>query len=104
MSGQARVVEPCRLGEVAGEFVKRLAPTHARCESVAQAWQGLLPEAMRRHCCIETITSGCVRIVADTASYMYELQLCKAELLAELQRLCPQAGLRRISVALARRA
>jgi len=33
---------------------------------------------------------------------MFELQLCKAVLLRELQRLCPSAKIRRIDVVMAR--
>jgi len=58
---------------------------------------------MRRHCRVVSVTGGSVRVAVDAASYMYELQLCKAELLAELQRLCPGAAVRRIVVAMVRR-
>ncbi|MDI9432814.1 MAG: DciA family protein [Sedimentisphaerales bacterium] len=88
------------MGEAVGDVVERLAPLHAQCDSVVQAWQELLPEALRRHCRIDSVTGGCVRVVVDAASYMYELQLCKAQLLPELQRLCPRAGLRRMNVAM----
>ncbi len=102
-AGSAAVgaTEACRLGDAVGDLVERLAPVHARCDSVSQAWQGILPEALRRHCRIESVTGGCIKVVVDAASYMYELQLCKAELLAELQRLCPRAALRRMTVAMA---
>lgn len=102
MNGNSRMVEPCRLADAIGDFVERLAPMPARCDSVTQAWESVLPAAMRTHCRIESVTGGCVKVAADGASYMYELQLCKAELLAELQRLCPGASLRRMTVAVAR--
>lgn len=101
MTGQTRAVEPCRLGDAVGDVVSRLAPVHARCDAVTEVWQDLLPDALRRHCRIEAIRRGRVKVVVDAASYMYELQLCKAELLAELQRLCPRAALRSISVSMA---
>jgi len=103
VNANPRAVEPCKLGDVVGDFVERLAPLHASCGSVTQAWEMLLPAAMRKHCRIESITGGSVRVAVDSASYRYELQLCRGELLAELQRLCPGAGLRRIVVAMAQR-
>ncbi|MDI6448905.1 DUF721 domain-containing protein [Anaerobaca lacustris] len=101
MSGRTKAVEPCRLGDAIGDFVQRLAPVHARCDSLLEAWQNVLPEPLRRHCRIDGVSGGCLKVAVDAASYMYELQLCKAELLAELQRLCPGAALRRITIAMA---
>lgn len=102
MASNTRAVEPCKLVDALGDFVERLAPVQARCDSLTQAWESVLPETMRKHCRIDSVNGGCLKIAVDGASYMYELQLCKAELLAELQRLCPQASLRRIAVAVAR--
>lgn len=103
MNPNSRALEPCRLGDAVGDFLERLAPVHVRCDSLAEAWETLLPAPMRKHCRIESVVGGAVRIVVDAASYMYELQLCKAELLTELQRLCPGAAVRRIVVAMAHR-
>jgi hypothetical protein len=69
-----------------------------RCDSVSEALERLLPATMRDHCRLAEISGGSVKIAVDSASYMYELQLCKAELLEELQRVCPGAGVRRITV------
>ena len=97
-----RLAEPTRMGDIASGFVARLAPLHDRCDSVGQAWDQVLPPALRSHCRIGGFKGGCLRIVVDAPSYMYELQLCKAELLKELQRLCPSAGLYRLHLGMAR--
>lgn len=94
--------EPCTMGEALGGFVQRLAPVHTSSQSVGEAWNTILPQNLRAHCRIEAISGGSLKVVADAASYMYELQLCKDELLLELQRLCPGAGLRRMQVGMAR--
>ena len=99
--GRKRSVEPCRIGEVVAGFVAALEPMPARCDSVTEALAGLLPPPMRGHCRLGEISGGSIKIVVDSASYMYELQLCKAELLEELRRVCPGAGLRRIQVVMA---
>jgi hypothetical protein len=88
------------MADLVGGFVERLAPVHAQCDSVGGAVEGLLPPNMRPHCRFAGVSGGNVKIVVDAASYMYELQLCKTELLLELQRLCPGARLRRIQVAM----
>jgi hypothetical protein len=102
VNASPRAAAPCKLGDAVGDFVERLGPLYARCGSLTKAWEALLPPMMREHCRIESVTGGSVRVTVDAASYMYELQLCKAELLAELQRLCPGASVRRIVVAMAR--
>ena len=90
------------MGELTSGFVAGLTPVYERCNSVGEAWEQVLPPTLRAHCRIGGIQGGCLRIVVDTASYMYELQLCKEELLTELQRLCPGTGLRRVQVGMAR--
>ena len=98
----SKAADPSTMAEALDGFVERLAPVHAKCSSVAEAWDMILPMNLREHCWIGSITGGSVKVVVDTASYMYELQLCKDELLLELQRLCPRAGLRRMQVGMAR--
>ena len=88
--------EPCKLADAVGDFAKRLEPIRRRSESVGEVWEQLLPETLREHCRIVAINGGCLKVATDSASYMYELQLCKLELLKELQRLCPGAAVRRV--------
>jgi hypothetical protein len=99
---EGRTSEACRIGELVTGFVDRLGPVHGRYDSVAQAWENLLPGALRAHCRVGGLTNGCLKILADGSSYLYELQLCRAPLLEELQRLCPSAKIRRIDVAMMR--
>jgi len=99
---EGRTSEACKIGELTTAFVDRLSPVHNRYDSVAQAWEDLLPGALRAHCRIGGLGNGCLRILADGSSYLFELQLCKAVLLQELQRACPGARIRRIDVAMTR--
>ncbi len=92
----------CRIGDIVCGFVERLAARHSEYRSVAQAWDGLLPDGLRTHCRIAGVANGCLEVVARGSSYMYELQLCKPVLLKELQRLCPGANIHRIEVGLLR--
>lgn len=90
------------MGELVAGFVDRLSPVHSQYDSVTQAWETLLPGALRAHCRIGGIGNGSLKVLADGSSYLFELQLCKAVLLRELQRLCPSAKIRRIDVAMMR--
>ena len=97
-----RMADPSKMAEALEGFVERLAPVHTNANSITEAWDMILPPNLRQHCRVGAITGGTVKVVADAASYMYELQLCKDELLAELRRLCPGAGVRRLQIAMAR--
>jgi len=99
---QQRASDACRMGDLVSHLVERLSPVCSDYDSVAEAWAGLLPDALRAHCRIAAVSKGCLKVAADGSSYMYELQLCKAVLLRELQRLCPAARVRRIEVGMAR--
>ena len=94
--GADKNVEPCRIADVLSDYAMRLAPIQQRCDSLSDAWEQILPAPLREHCRIVAITSGCLKVATDSPSYMYELQLCKIELLKELQRLCPGAVVRRL--------
>jgi hypothetical protein len=99
---EKRMSEASRIGDLVAGFAERLNPVCRRYDSVADAWQSLLPEGLRARCRIASMTNGCLEVVADGSSYLFELQLCKAVLLRELQRMCPAARVRRIEVGMAR--
>jgi len=95
-----RAYEACRIGDLVLGFVDGLTPVHTQYDSVAQAWDELVPTGLRTHCRIAGVGKGCLKVLADGSSYLFELQLCKAVLLTELQRVCPGAKIRRIDVAM----
>ena len=94
--------EACPLGDALGGFVERLGPPPVAGGTVGEVLPQVLPPTLRSKCRVASVSGGCVKLVADGSSYLYELRLCKAGLLEELQRLCPQARLRRIEVSMAR--
>ena len=89
------------IGEVIAGFVESLEPPR-QVGAVAEALAEALPYSLRPHCRVGALSNGCLKLVADGSSYVYELQLCSAELLQEIQRRCPTARLRRIEVGIAR--
>jgi hypothetical protein len=97
-----RTADACRIGDLVSSFVERLSPLSRQYDSVAQAWEGLVPEGLRSHCRLAGVSRGSLKVLADGSSYLFELQLCKAVLLRELQRVCPAARVHRIEVAMAR--
>jgi len=99
---EQRRSDASRLGDLVPGFVQRLSPLSTQYDSVAQAWEGLVPQGLRSHCRIAAVSNGCLKIAAEGSAYLFELQLCKAVLLRELQRQCPSSRLRRIDIGMAR--
>jgi hypothetical protein len=93
--------EASAIGEILSGFVADLGAPPA-FDNVGEALAGLLPANLRAHCRVGAVSNGCLKLVADASSYVYELQLCSEGLLEEMQRLCPSARLRRIEVGIAR--
>jgi predicted nucleic acid-binding Zn ribbon protein len=88
------------LGEVLSELMEnRVSPQQIRFGLIAEAWSQLLPAELYQHCRIVDISSGRLKVLADSPSYMYELQLLSCELLKELSRRHPRARIKEIKFA-----
>ncbi|MHC4655630.1 MAG: DciA family protein [Planctomycetota bacterium] len=89
--------EAVRLGDVTRELMEnRISPQQAKFAPIAELWNQLLPDELRRHCKIGGISGGQLKVLVDLPVYMYELQLCSTELLSELQQQCPRAHIKKI--------
>jgi len=96
--GKARCA---KLGDVVQQLMDNsVSPRQGMFEYVSAVWSQLLPAELHRHCRVTDVTGGQVKILVDSPSYMHELRMCHCELLAELQRRCPQARIKRIKMAI----
>ncbi len=94
-----RVDATVRLGDVLNELLEnRISPEQVILRSVAEAWSQLLPAGLNQHSSVANISRGQLKVLVDSPSYIYELQLCSSDILRELQRRCPQAWLRKIKL------
>jgi predicted nucleic acid-binding Zn ribbon protein len=88
------------LGDVLSELMENsISPQQIRFGLIAEAWDQLLPTELCQHCRIVDISRGRLKVLSDSTSYMYELQLLSCELLKELARRCPRARIKEIKVA-----
>jgi len=79
-----------RLGEMLTELVEnQLLPQRAKFESLLEVWSELLPADISEHCRIADICGGQLKVLVDSAAYMYELQLRSSGILSEVRRRCP---------------
>lgn len=92
ISGQA-----VKLADSLAEVMEtRIAPLQRRFGSVAETWKRLLPAELSAHSRPTAIGSGQLTVQVDSPSYMYHLQICRSDILRELQRQCPHAGIKHI--------
>ncbi len=90
-----------RVGKVVQKLMdNQLSPQQEASDVIDKLWRQLLPVELVRHSRIAEISGGRLKIQVDSASYMYELQLCSSGLLSELQRRCPQARVKEIKFVL----
>jgi hypothetical protein len=99
--GASRPDRTVRVGEVVQQLVdNQLSPRQTALDLLDKLWRQLLPAELVRHSRIAELSGGQLKVQADSASYMYELQLCSSGLLGELQRLCPQVRVKEIKLVL----
>jgi len=96
----ARLVKTAvSLGDALSELMEnRVSPQQDRFELVTEAWNQLLPVELCQHCRIAGISGHKLKVLADSPSYVYELQLLSSELLEELGRQYPQARIQEIKI------
>ena len=99
MRSEKKPSAAAKLGDVAEKLMnRRISPRQAKYSAVVEAWSRLLPPELLKHCSVTSVSSNQLRVVADSPSYVHELRLCSGELLEQLQRQCPAAGITGIKV------
>jgi predicted nucleic acid-binding Zn ribbon protein len=96
---QAKEAE--KLGDVLAVLIEsKIAPQQEQFSSVYEIWQQLLPPELCKHCRIDSISNGQLKVLVDSPSYMYQLQLCQTDILAGLKSQCPQFRIARLKFTL----
>jgi len=88
-----------RLGDAVSQLMEgQISPVHKKFGPVSEMWSQLLPDELVRHCKPAGVSGGQLKVIVDSPAYLYELRLCGAELLKELQRHCPAARIKEIKL------
>lgn len=89
--------------DLLGFFKHDIQKKQTRFGKVAEIWQQLIPSTLIEHTCIESFTTGTLKVLVDSSSHLYEL---KTVLLAGLEKQILIAGkshgLRKINMRLGR--
>jgi len=92
-----KLSKEAQLGDVVRQLIdNKISPQQARFGTIEEAWNQLLPAELCRHCEITSVSGGQLKVLVDSPSYVYELQLCSSGLLEELQIQCPRAHIKKI--------
>lgn len=90
-----------RLGDVVKRLVdERISPQQTRYGQILEEWQRVLPVELLEHCRLVSIDGCKLKVLADSPAHLYELRLCKEQLLGQLQQQCPRAKIRDIEIVL----
>ena len=90
-----------RIGHLVDTLLREsIKPAQTRLEPLAEAWNRVVPPGLAAHCRVKGWGSGQLRIGVDSPVYLYELQLCRQDLLQALKQSCPRSGLREIKLTL----
>ena len=85
-----------RLGESLEGYLKERGRQLEKNSVVVEEWERLLPENLRAHCRLISLEWGVLEAEADAGVYMHELKAMTNELVEELKRRCPRAGVKQI--------
>ncbi len=88
---------PERLGDTLAELMtSSLQPKHEMFEAVAKFWDEVVPAEVKEHCRITSISNGRIRVAVDSPTYLYQIRLSSAGLLATLRDQGPSARFKKI--------
>ena len=88
-----------RLGRMLTELMENMiAPQQERFQCLSELWRQVLPAELYEHCRVDSISAGQLKVLVDSPSHMYQLQLCSSDILAELKRRCPQYRIKGIKL------
>ena len=89
-----------KLSDLVDELMdKQFGPQQLRLARIAGQWEQLLPAELCRHYKLADISGGQLKVLVDSPSCLYELQLCSSGLLEEMQMQCPQVRVKKIKFA-----
>jgi len=89
------------VGDLVTSLMKDIVEPHkSRLDPLVEAWSETVPPGLRSHCAVKALTGSQLVVRVDSSADMYELQLCSQDLLKELKRRCPRAGLQTIKLTL----
>ena len=90
-----------RLGDLVESFMEGVVkPKKNKLAPIIHVWSQCVPPQCAGHCRVTGLNGSQLQVNVDTPAYLYTLQMGGKELIAELMRLCPGAGVKTIKFTL----
>lgn len=92
-----------KLGDVITRYIaENISPRQGQFAEINRVWSELVPKDIRRHCALDEVANGRLKILADSPSHLYRLRLLQADLIDTLAHRCPRAGIKKIKLSIGR--
>jgi hypothetical protein len=89
--------DPLLGAEIVTFFKQSVEKRQKKFGKIADAWDTLVPELLREHCCLDSLSRGTLGVIVDSSSHLYDLkQLLLAGLEKQLVLACRAAGLKKV--------
>lgn len=85
-------------GDEAASFLQRRKRQFDKNAALVDAWEALVPPGLKSWCRLDSCSAQTLTVQAMPGPYMHQLQIMQHELLAELHRRCPSAGIRKLRI------
>jgi hypothetical protein len=97
--GQTVTVE--RLSDViASMMMNKIMPQQELFCRASDIFKNLLPAEIYEHCRIDGLYNGQLRVIVDSPTYMYQLQMYSSNILVGLKRQCSKYRIKKIKFAI----
>lgn len=87
-----------RAGDEAAQFLRRNERDYNRNAALVDAWESIVPPGLKPWCRLDRRDGNVLTIQAAPGPYMYQITMMQDELLEELHRRCPGAGVQKLRI------
>lgn len=84
-------------------FKKEVQKRQTKFTAIASAWNQVIPDSLLEHCCLESFSSGSLKVLVDNSSHLYQLkQLLLSGMEKQLKLAAGVSGLKKVNLKLGR--
>lgn len=85
-------------GEEADKFLRRTQRDFSKNTALVDAWDSIIPPGLKPWCRLDRRAGNVLTIQATPGPYLHQLVMMQHELLDELHRRCPAAGIQKLRI------
>lgn len=85
-------------GDEAAHYLRRTQRDFSKNAALVDVWDSIIPPGLKPWCRLDRRTGNVLTIQAAPGPYMHQLVMMQHELLDELHRRCPAAGVQKLRI------